>query len=43
MGKDDTYNKAILNQYLDEYDFKGVYFVKALRMLLSGFRISGEG
>ena len=43
IGKDEAYNKAILMQYLDEYDFTGVYFVKALRMLLSGFRISGEG
>lgn len=38
-----SYNMDVLDVYLNEYDFKGIFFVNALKMMLSGFRLCGEG
>lgn len=37
------YNMDVLDVYLNEYDFKGIFFVNGLKMMLSGFRLIGEG
>jgi guanine nucleotide-exchange factor len=33
----------VLDVYLEEYDFTGIFYVNALKMMLSGFRLMGEG
>jgi Sec7-like guanine-nucleotide exchange factor len=43
LGKSDAYNVGMLDTFLGEYTFRAVYFVDALKMMLSGFRIPGEG
>jgi brefeldin A-inhibited guanine nucleotide-exchange protein len=42
MGESDEYNKAVMYAYVDCYDFTGLDFVAALRLMLSGFRLPGE-
>ena len=45
LGEDKELNRDVLSHYVDELDFtsKDVGFVDALKMLLQGFRIPGEG
>jgi hypothetical protein len=38
-----SYNMDVLDVYLNEYDFTGVFYVNALKIMLSGFRLLGEG
>jgi len=34
LGKDREYNIDVLNYFISELEFKGVYFVEALRIML---------
>jgi len=43
LGEDKELNKSVLYEFIDSIDFKQVVFVDALRMLLQGFRLPGEG
>ena len=45
LGSDAKLNVEVLNQYINEFDFTkpDISFVHALKMMLSGFRIKGEG
>ena len=43
MGEDKPFNKAILYNYIDDMDFAGANFVEALKKMLAGFRLPGEG
>jgi len=45
LGEDKELNKEVLSQYIDEFDFTNqeIGYVEALKMMLSGFRIPGEG
>lgn len=43
MGEDKPFNKAILYYYIEDMDFSGTHFVEALKKLLAGFRLPGEG
>jgi Sec7-like guanine-nucleotide exchange factor len=45
LGEDKELNRDVLSHYIDELDFtsKEVKFVDALKMMLGGFRIPGEG
>jgi guanine nucleotide-exchange factor len=43
LGKDDEYSRGMLDTFLGEYSFRAMYFVDALKKMLSGFRIPGEG
>lgn len=45
LGEDKELNKDVLSYYIDELDFtsKEVTFVDALKSMLTGFRIPGEG
>lgn len=43
LGEDIDVNKKVLYAVVDTYDFDGVPFVEALKRLLSGFRLPGEG
>lgn len=45
LGEDKELNRDVLSNYIDELDFtsKDVGFVDALKMMLGGFRIPGEG
>jgi brefeldin A-inhibited guanine nucleotide-exchange protein len=43
MGEDIEVNKLVLYSFIDSIDFKGIKFVEALRLLLQGFRLPGEG
>ncbi|XP_071487051.1 brefeldin A-inhibited guanine nucleotide-exchange protein 1-like [Diadema antillarum] len=42
MGERDLLNKEVMYAYVDEFDFRRVDFVSALRMFLAGFRLPGE-
>ena len=43
IGEDIDLNKAVLYYYIDNFDFAGVPFIDALKKLLLGFRLPGEG
>lgn len=45
LGEDKELNRDVLSTYIDELDFtsKDIGFVDALKILLQGFRIPGEG
>ena len=45
LGEDKELNRDVLSLYVDELDFtnKEIGFVDALKLLLSGFRMPGEG
>jgi Sec7-like guanine-nucleotide exchange factor len=43
LGKSEEYNIGMLDTFLGEYSFRAVYMVDALKIMLSGFRIPGEG
>ena len=45
MGEDKELNRDVLSQYIDEMDFtpKDLSFPGAMKKLLTGFRIPGEG
>lgn len=43
LGDDNAFNKEVLYYYIDSFDFAKVAFVEALKRLLSGFRLPGEG
>ena len=36
------FNKEVMYSYVDQFDFKGLQFVAAIRMFLGGFRLPGE-
>jgi Sec7-like guanine-nucleotide exchange factor len=45
LGEDKELNKGVLSAFVDELDFtsKDMGFVEALKLMLSGFRLPGEG
>lgn len=43
LGEDKDQNKAVLYLFIESIDFVGIEFVDALRALLAGFRLPGEG
>lgn len=43
LGEDKEVNKEVLYEFIDSINFVKVEYVEALRMLLSGFRLPGEG
>jgi Sec7-like guanine-nucleotide exchange factor len=43
LGEDIPLNKEVLYFYIDSFEFNNVPFVEALKRLLSGFRLPGEG
>lgn len=45
LGEDKELNREVLSMYVDELDFtsKDLGFVEALKLLLQGFRLPGEG
>jgi brefeldin A-inhibited guanine nucleotide-exchange protein len=45
MGEDKELNKDVLSMYIDEMDFtsKELSFAGCMKMMLTGFRIPGEG
>lgn len=45
MGEDKDLNRDVLSLYVDEFDFtdKSIGFVDALKLMLGGFRLPGEG
>lgn len=45
LGEDKDPNRDVLSQYVDEFDFtaKTIGFIDALKILLNGFRLPGEG
>jgi Sec7-like guanine-nucleotide exchange factor len=43
LGVDKPLNKDCLMEFIDQYDLKGVEFVIALKTILQGFRLPGEG
>lgn len=43
LGADADQNKACLYEFIDQYELKNVPFVSALKIILSGFRLPGEG
>jgi len=43
MGVDADLNKACLAEFINQYDLKDMPFVQALRTVLLGFRLPGEG
>eukprot|EP00731_Ephydatia_muelleri_P031777 Em0023g284a len=42
LGETDDYCKAVMYAYVDQFEFGGMDFVSALRLLLSKFRLPGE-
>ena len=43
LGVDKPLNKDCLMEFIDQYDLRGVEFVIALKTILQGFRLKGEG
>ena len=43
LGVDKPLNKDCLMEFIEQYDLKGVEFVIALKTILQGFRLPGEG
>lgn len=43
LGDEHDINKEVLYYLVDSHDFRGVYFVDALKQMLSKFRLPGEG
>lgn len=43
LGVDKPLNKDCLMEFIDQYDLRGVEFVPALKTILQGFRLKGEG
>ena len=43
MGEDKDLNKEVLYAFIESINFVKVEYVDALRMLLQGFRLPGEG
>ena len=43
LGEDIEINKAALYYYIDSFDFASVNYVDAMKRMLSGFRLPGEG
>lgn len=43
LGMDKQLNKDCLFEFIDQYDLRGVEFVIALKTILQGFRLPGEG
>ena len=43
LGEDIDLNKKVLYNYVDSFDFDGVPYVDAMKRMLAGFRLPGEG
>jgi Sec7-like guanine-nucleotide exchange factor len=43
LGEDVEINKEVLYEYIDSYEFTNMNFVEAIKLMLSGFRLPGEG
>lgn len=45
LGGEKDFNKAVLTQYIEEFDWtnESIDFLTAMKELLGGFRIPGEG
>jgi len=43
LGEDIPLNKAVLYSHIDAFDFQNVNYVDAMKRMLSGFRMPGEG
>ena len=43
LGEDVDLNKKVLYEYINQFNFEDAPFVDAIRKMLSGFRLPGEG
>lgn len=43
LGEDIDLNKQVLYQYIDSFEFANVQYIDAMKRMLSGFRLPGEG
>ena len=43
LGTDNTLEKACLQEFIDQFDLKGIEYVQSLKTILQGFRLPGEG
>jgi len=43
LGEEKDLNKKVLYEYINEFNFENVPFVDAMKKMLSGFRLPGEG
>lgn len=45
LAEDKELNRDVLSHYIDEFDFSSpkISFIDALKLVLSGFRLPGEG
>mmetsp|Transcript_28910 Transcript_28910/g.27842 ORF Transcript_28910/g.27842 Transcript_28910/m.27842 type:complete len:87 (+) Transcript_28910:139-399(+) len=43
LGEDVEVNKMVLYAHIDSYNFVNVSYIEAMKKMLAGFRIPGEG